>query len=107
MSGNVDMIEGVRAPGWIPSIKAQKPDLLFDMTAPGSFNTLFFNLTREPLNDIRVRQAIAYGINKDEIVQALTPMSNISYTLNPPDYPTGYELTELPMTWAGVGVGET
>ena len=96
MSGDVDMIEGVRAPGWVPSIQAQKPDLLFDMTAPGSFNTLFFNLTRPPLDNKLVRQAIAHGINRDEIVQALTPMSNISYTLNPPHYPTGYALEELP-----------
>ncbi|MEZ5860618.1 MAG: ABC transporter substrate-binding protein [Geminicoccaceae bacterium] len=96
MSGDVDMIEGVRAPGWVPSIMAQNPDLLFDMTAPGSFNTLFFNLLREPLNNIKVRQAIAHGINKEEIVQALAPMSNISYTLNPPHYPTGFELEELP-----------
>lgn len=96
MSGDVDMIEGVRAPGWIPSIQGQKPDLLFDMTAPGSFNTFFFNLLREPLDKIEVRQAIAHAINKEELVQALTPMSNISYTLNPPHYPTGYQLDELP-----------
>lgn len=96
MSGDVDMIEGVRAPGWVPSIQAQNPDLVFDMTAPGSFNTLFFNLTRPPLDNILVRQAIAHGINKEELVQALAPMSNISYTLNPPHYPTGFALEELP-----------
>jgi peptide/nickel transport system substrate-binding protein len=96
LSGDVDMIEGVRAPGWIPSIQAQKPDLLFDMTAPGSFNTLFFNLTKAPLDNIQVRQAIIHGINREEIVQALAPMANISFTLNPPNYPTGFKHEELP-----------
>ncbi len=96
LSGDVDMIEGVRAPGWIPSIQAQMPDLLFDMTAPGSFNTMFFNLTKAPLDNLQVRQAIIHGINRDEIVQALTPMSNISFTLNPPNYPTGFQHDDLP-----------
>lgn len=96
LSGDVDMIEGVRAPGWIPSIQAQMPDLLFDMTAPGSFNTLFFNLMKAPLDNLQVRQAIIHGINREEIVQALTPMSNISFTLNPPNYPTGFTHDELP-----------
>lgn len=96
MSGEVDMIEGVRQPGWVPQIKGQKPDLHFDMTAPGSFNTLFFNLSKDPLQNIQVRKAIMMGINKEEIVQALQPMSNMSYTLNPPNYPTGFTLEQLP-----------
>ena len=96
MSGDVDMIEGVRQPGWVPQIQAQKPDLIFDMTAPGSFNTLFFNLSKEPLQNIQLRKAIMHGINKQEIVDALTPMSNMSYTLNPPNYPTGFKLEDLP-----------
>lgn len=96
ISGNVDMAEGVRAPGWIDQMRAQKPGLKFDMTAPGSFNTLFFNLSKEPLQNILVRKAIAHGIDKQQIVDALQPMSKMSYTLNPPNYPTGFELEDLP-----------
>lgn len=96
MSGDVDMAEGVRMPGWVPQIQAQNPDLLFDMTVPGSFNTLFFNLEKDPLQNIQVRKAIMHGINKQEIVDALQPMSRMVYTLNPPNYPTGFALEELP-----------
>lgn len=96
MSGDVDMIEGVRAPGWIDQMTAQKPGLQFDMTVPGSFNTLFFNLSKEPLQNLQVRQAIAYGINKQQIVDALQPMSRMTWTINPPTYPTGLTPEDLP-----------
>jgi peptide/nickel transport system substrate-binding protein len=96
ISGEVDMIEGVRQPGWVPQMQAQKADLLFDMTVPGSFNTLFFNLDKDPLQNILIRKAIMHGINKQEIVEALAPMSRMVYTLNPPNYPTGFKLEELP-----------
>jgi len=96
MSGEVDMIEGVRAPGWVPQIQAQRGDLHFDMTVPGSFNTLFFNLDKDPLQKLQVRQAIACGINRQEIVDAMKPLSRMSYTLDPPNYPTGYTHDALP-----------
>lgn len=96
ISGDIDMAEGVRQPGWIPQMQNQSPDLQFDMTAPGSFNTLFFNLTKDPLQNKLVRQAIAHGINKQLIVDALTPMSRMVYSLNPPNYPTGFSEEELP-----------
>ncbi|CAM3768629.1 ABC transporter substrate-binding protein [Polaromonas hydrogenivorans] len=77
-SGQVDMIEGVRAPSWIPSMQQRSPKTIFDATAPGSFNLLHLNLNRAPLNDIRVRQAIRLSINSDQIAAAYqglaTPM---------------------------------
>lgn len=96
MSGDVDMIEGVRQPGWVPQMQAQKSDLIFDITSPGSFNTLFFNLSKDPLQNILIRKAIMMGINKQELVDALQPMSKMCYTLNPPNYPTGFALEDLP-----------
>ncbi|MGV8988534.1 MAG: ABC transporter substrate-binding protein [Cypionkella sp.] len=96
ISGDVDMIEGVRQPGWVPQMQGQKADLIFDMTAPGSFNTLFFNLDKDPLQNILIRKAIMHGINKQEIVAALAPMSSMVYTLNPPNFPTGFTLEDLP-----------
>lgn len=80
-SGQVDMIEGVRAPGWIPSMQQRSPKTIFDATAPGSFNLLHLNLNRAPLNDIRVRQAIRLAINTEQIAAAYkglaTPMVGI------------------------------
>ena len=64
------MIEGVRTPGWIPTMKQRAPQTIFDATAPGSFNLLHLNLNRPPLNDLRVRQAIRYAINNEQIAAA-------------------------------------
>lgn len=96
LSGDIDMMEGVRAPGWIQQIQGRKSGLHFDMTVPGSFNTLFFNMSKQPLQMLKVRQAIAHGIDKAGIIQALAPMSRMSYTLNPPNYPTGFSHDQLP-----------
>src|SRR3954451_18096852 len=44
LSGQVDMIEGARTPGWIDSIRRRAPFAVFDATKPGSVNTLQINL---------------------------------------------------------------
>jgi len=69
-SGQIDMIDGVRSPGWIESMKQRSADTKFDVTSPGSFNFLHLNLTRKPLDDIRVRQAIRYAVDNTAIAQA-------------------------------------
>ncbi|WEK03399.1 MAG: ABC transporter substrate-binding protein [Candidatus Devosia phytovorans] len=74
-SGQVDMIEGVRSPGWIPSMQQRLAETIFDATVPGSFNMLHLNLTREPLQDIRVRQAIRYAIDNDGLAAAYGPLA--------------------------------
>lgn len=74
-SGQVDMIEGVRSPGWLPSMRQRSASTIFDATAPGSFNLLHLNLTRPPLNDVRVRQAIRYAINNDQIAAAFAGLA--------------------------------
>jgi peptide/nickel transport system substrate-binding protein len=96
LSNNVHMIEGVRAPGWIPSMRQRKPGLKFDVAAPGSLFTLSFNLTRKPLDDIRIRQAFAYAIDRDAIAKAIAPVSRRTYGLNPPDFPGGLTEADLP-----------
>jgi len=74
-SGQVDMIEGVRQPGWIPSMRQRMPQAQFDATAPGSFNTLHLNLTRPPLDNPKVRQAIRYAINNEALAAAYPGLS--------------------------------
>lgn len=74
-SGQVDMIEGVRSPGWIPTMQQRSAETIFDATSPGSFNTLHLNLTRGPLDDIRVRQAIRYAIDNEALASAYGPLA--------------------------------
>jgi len=75
-AGRVDMIEGVRAPGWIGTMRQRAPKTIFDATAPGSHNTLNINLTRKPLDNLKVRQAIRYGIDNAAIAAAFQGMAN-------------------------------
>ncbi|SFU23303.1 ABC transporter substrate-binding protein [Mesorhizobium sp. YR577] len=78
VSGEVDMIEGVRAPGWSDGISQRAPATVYDRTTPGSLNTLHFNLNRAPLDDLRIRQAIRYAIDNAAVAGAFgtsaTPM---------------------------------
>lgn len=86
LSGQVDIIEGVRTPGWMQSIKQRKADTLFDGTKPGSVNTLLINLTRKPLDDLRVRQAIRCGIDSRAVAGAYGDMGGQMWGINPPQF---------------------
>ncbi|HIC94189.1 MAG TPA: transporter substrate-binding domain-containing protein [Anaerolineae bacterium] len=70
-AGTVDGIDNV-APDDIPTLEA---DPNINVYARPKFNIgyLGINRAREPFDDVRVRQAIGYAINKKAIVEALYP----------------------------------
>ena len=96
LAGKVDMIEAARSPGWLPSIKSRNAKLEFDAVAPGSSFTVSLNLTKKPFDDLRVRQAIMYAIDRDAIANSMAPISQRSYGLNPSVFPGGYTSTTIP-----------
>ena len=96
LSGNVHMIEGVRAPGWTNSIQQKNPNLLFDVAAPGSLFTMHFNMSRKPLDDVRVRRAFAYAIDRDAIARVMVPISRRTYGLNAPGFPGSFTAETVP-----------
>ena len=96
LSGDVHMIEGVRAPGWADSMTQRDPTLLFDVVSPGSFFSMQVNVTVKPFDDVRVRQALFYAIDRDEITTAIAPISKRSYGLNPPSFPGGFTAESIP-----------
>lgn len=96
LSGDVHLIEGVRAPGWAASMSQRDPNLIFDVVSPGSFFTMQVNLTKKPFDDVRVRQALFYAIDRDEITTAISPISKRTYGLNPPSYPGGFTAENIP-----------
>lgn len=95
-SGQVDMIEGVRSPGWIPQMRQRSADTIFDATAPGSFNSLHLDLTRAPLDDIRVRQAIRYAINNEQIAAAYGELSTPMVGVIASQFPGSVAKEDLP-----------
>lgn len=96
LSGDVDMIEAVRAPGWVDSMLQRDPTLQFDMTSPGSFNTLHINLKRKPFDNIKVRQAIMYAVDRHAVGNALKPMGGFTAGLQPDFFPGGFKTEDLP-----------
>jgi peptide/nickel transport system substrate-binding protein len=96
LSGQVDIIEGARTPGWMQSMKQRKPDTIFDGTKPGSVNTLHLNLTRKPLDDLRVRQAIRYAIDNAALAHAYGEMGGQMWGVNPPQFPGSVSDKDLP-----------
>lgn len=96
LSKDVDMIEAVRAPGWVDSMKSQDPSLQIDMTVPGSFNTLHINLTRAPFDNLKVRQALMHAIDRPAVAAGLAPMGGTMYGLQPSFFPAGLTIDDVP-----------
>jgi peptide/nickel transport system substrate-binding protein len=66
-SGELDMIYGKQDQSWVDRTR-QLPDVKVLAMEPGELSTLFLNITQKPLDDIRVREAIAYAIDRKAIV---------------------------------------
>jgi peptide/nickel transport system substrate-binding protein len=90
------MIEGVRAPGWIPTMRGRSAQTIFDATAPGSFNLLHLNLTRPPLNDLRIRQAIRYAISNEQIASAFAGLAAPMVGIIAPQFAGSVKAEALP-----------
>jgi peptide/nickel transport system substrate-binding protein len=96
IKGDLHIIEGARLPGWLAQVKQQKPDAILDSTRPGSVNTMFFNLGRKPFDDVRVRKALRYAIDRNVIINAFDGAAGPSWGINPPDFPGALQRNDLP-----------
>lgn len=67
-SGELDLNYGKREQRWVEQARGwgDSSVLIFQ---PGEFRTLHLNTTHPPLDDVKVRQAVAHAINVDQIVQ--------------------------------------
>jgi ABC-type dipeptide transport system, periplasmic component len=65
IAGELDSSGGERTPQWVEQIQQAAPDANIITMEPGSLQFLHFNMTVPPLDDVRVRQAIAYAIDRD------------------------------------------
>ena len=73
LHGKMDIITGSGENGWIKSIETQE-NIKIDTHGVGEVNTIFLNTQVKPMDDIRVRRAIAYALNREEFLRATTPI---------------------------------
>ncbi|SCK19064.1 peptide/nickel transport system substrate-binding protein [Variovorax sp. HW608] len=66
-SNELDMAIGKREQRWVE--RTSKRGVKVDVFEPAEFRTLFLNRTIKPLDNLKVRQAIAAAINVDDIVR--------------------------------------
>ncbi len=67
-SGELELMAGRREQRWVERMKAQA-GVVVDILVPGEFRTLLINTQRPPLNDLRVRQAVAHAIDVNGIIR--------------------------------------
>jgi peptide/nickel transport system substrate-binding protein len=85
-SGEIDLFYGDREQRWVERMRGQK-DTIVDIFRPGEHRSLHLNTTMKPLDDVRVRRAIAHAINRDEIVQFLgKDVAEAAYSIVPNGY---------------------
>jgi peptide/nickel transport system substrate-binding protein len=67
-SGEIDLIYGRQDQTWAERMKSD-PHTIVDVFGPGELSDMNLNITKKPLDDIRVRKAIAYAVNRAELVK--------------------------------------
>jgi peptide/nickel transport system substrate-binding protein len=67
-SGELDVMYAKREQRWVDAAR-KRGNMTVDIFRPGEFRTLHINRTVPPLDDIRVRQAIAAAVNVDDLVR--------------------------------------
>ena len=99
VKGDVDMIEGASVPGWLNSLKKQMPDLTLDFGRPGATVAMFLNMTRKPLDDLRVREAIAHAIDTNIWLTAYGDFMQPMYGVSPVGFYGALTKADLPADW--------
>jgi peptide/nickel transport system substrate-binding protein len=69
-NGEIDLEYGSADQTWADRMK-KLPDATVDVFGPGEEAILHLNQSQKPLDDIRVRQAIAYAIDRQELLRFL------------------------------------
>ena len=67
-SGEIDLTYGKQDQTWVERMKKEK-EVVVDVFDPAELSVLYLNVTKAPLDDLRVRQAIAHAIDRNQIVQ--------------------------------------
>jgi peptide/nickel transport system substrate-binding protein len=70
--GEIDLVEGEREQAWVKKMR-DIPGTAIEIFGPGETLVLHFNMSKKPLDDVRVRRAICHAINIKELMAFLGP----------------------------------
>jgi peptide/nickel transport system substrate-binding protein len=69
-AGQLDVIEGPQTTAWVKKME-QEQDIHVDVFGVGEVETIHFNATVQPLDDVRARRAIAHALDRKELLALL------------------------------------
>jgi peptide/nickel transport system substrate-binding protein len=112
--GDIDIMY-FRSPEVYTRLQANKSIMVEEKAGPGVY-FLYFNIDRKPFNDVRVRRAIQYAINKEQIVNVILgkiavkannmiPPMSFAYTDDVMHYEYSPEKARQLLQEAGLGNG--
>ena len=101
-SGDLDTINGQNESDWVERMN-QEDGISVDVYGVGEVATIHFNTSVKPLDDVRVRKAIAYALNRDEFLALFggPPVAEKVYSAVPAQFLPG-GLTEEEVTALGL-----
>lgn len=70
LKGELDLIEATKFDWWVDKMRAIK-GVIVDILPPGECLVVYFNMTKKPLENLKVRQALAYALDRKEFRQTL------------------------------------
>lgn len=110
-AGEIDMIYGRQDQTWVERIK-QVPGTKVVVMTPGEMSVIHLNMTMPPLDDIRVRKAIAHALDRDAMIEfrgpdvtlpaiSVVPEGYLGYTDDVPTYDFSIEKAKELLAEAG------
>lgn len=94
--GELDAIYLATLPKRLLDALQADPNVVVEIPDSDYAASLHFNLRMKPMDDIRVRKAIAHAINRKEIVDLFHPMARALYSVVSPSAVGGLKPEEVP-----------
>jgi peptide/nickel transport system substrate-binding protein len=88
-SGQLDVIYGLQDGKWVDQLSSA-PNVKVDVFGVGEVSTIYFNVTKPPFDNPKVRQAVAYALNRDEFLSLYgTSVAQTVYSPVPQQFTAG------------------